>query len=469
MRAAHLLLIERYGERSWWSPALSDELVALDTWDELRRRLSNGSPSAVRAATTIIRPRLSAGLVRSLRRRAKIRRRTAAHCSALTRSGSRPGQWTIEVEEPSAATRWRSRARNLRDLSIFVPDRRRVAYIGWLGHSNAGDTAVFDAYRHAFSSLAVRPVTPDGGFVRRATSLPLPIHFRALMLGGGTLIGTEPSRRALELLHRADPDVPLIMFGTGVEDPTWEAPYAGELAAELRRWPALLREFSGGIAVRGPRSAALLAEVGIEAEVVGDPALLLGDRLPRPARVGEPVLAVNVGLARHIYGGKPARVLDRIAAAAAIAIQQGWAVHVLPVWPPDVEYSQALADRLGPRARMFADTIDVGQLLGRLAAADAIIGMKLHSVVLAAAVGTPGLMVAYHPKCIDFHESIGRAAATLRTDELDDDRLLRATERLLADHAPAAVEVSRAVAVMRLRLQARALSITELIAANNKG
>jgi glycosyltransferase involved in cell wall biosynthesis len=463
MGEAHRLLIERYSNQPWWHRRISTELEALDTWDDFRRRLSNRSPDVLRAVTKLTRPRRVPSLVRALRSRAKLRHRSTAHQSDPAATDEVFDPWTIEIDSPSRVTRWRSRAQKVRDLSILLPDRNRAAYIGWLGHANAGDTAVLDGYRSAFSSLSLRPLSPDGEFLRRVTGLPRAPRFGAVMLGGGTLIGTERTRQALELLHHAAPDVPLAMLGTGVEDPAWEAPYARDIALELPRWRGLLREFKGGLGVRGPRSMSILADIGVEAHVVGDPALLVGETSTRPSRGGTPVLAINIGLARHIYGGRPTEVLDRLTDAGNMAIEQGWIVHVLPVWRRDVGYSQALVERLGPRAHLFTDTIDVEPLLTRLAVADAIIGMKLHSVVLAAAVGTPGLMVAYHPKCVDFQESIGRDAAIVRTDELRDDRFLQAAEQLLADHAQSAIDVARAVSDLRTRLRSQAASITRWI------
>jgi polysaccharide pyruvyl transferase WcaK-like protein len=299
-------------------------------------------------------------------------------------------------------------------------------------------------------------------------SLPIPPKFEVAMLGGGTLIGTAHARMAIERLRRRQPLLPLMMLGTGVEDPGWEAAYSATVAEELGRWRPLFDAFVGGVAVRGPRSARLLADIGIEAAVVGDPALLLGEpMLPAPLD-DAPTLAVNVGVARHIYGGRPEQVLEQVAGAVRMAQQRGWRVRVLPVWPEDVGYSQALCDRLGPRATLVSDAPDLDVLLPELARADAIVGMKLHSIVLAAAVGTPGIMIAYHPKCIDFQESIGRQDATIRTDQLGDGALLTVTERLLAEHETIAEQTKSAVACLRARLRAHTTTVDQLLSPDRR-
>jgi hypothetical protein len=329
-----------------------------------------------------------------------------------------------------------------------------------------GDEAVLEAYRVAFPELVVRPIPADGGFVRRIMPLVGPHHVTAAMLGGGTLVGTAYIRDPLEHLLAHRPSRPLVMLGTGVEDPDWDADYATEVPAELERWKPLLARAAGGVAVRGPRSVEILADLGIESEVVGDPALLLGEALTRPRPSGTPTLAVNVGIARHIYGARPGLVLDAFADAAKLAVERGWKVRVVPVWPQDLEYSAALVARVGSGAALVPGAMELGPLLQELAAADAIVGLKLHSLVLGAAVGTPGVIVAYHPKCLDFHASVGRLDASLRTDQLATGSLTDLTDRLLSEHTEDARALAERVFGLRRSLRAHAARAAAVVAAS---
>jgi polysaccharide pyruvyl transferase WcaK-like protein len=119
---------------------------------------------------------------------------------------------------------------------------------------------------------------------------------------------------------------------------------------------------------------------------------------------------------------------------------------------------------VGQGCVLVPEAIEIGALLRELAAADAIVGMKLHSVVLAAAVGTPGVMVAYHPKCLDFHASVGRLDSTIRTDQLEDRSLSELTDRLLSEHAHEASALVERVRALRESLRAHARASAWLLA-----
>lgn len=63
-------------------------------------------------------------------------------------------------------------------------------------------------------------------------------------------------------------------IGVGVEDPVFGGRNSGSGNGELKRWAPILSKFRT-VSVRGPRSAELLADIGLDVEVSGDPALLL--------------------------------------------------------------------------------------------------------------------------------------------------------------------------------------------------
>jgi len=348
-------------------------------------------------------------------------------------------------------TRWRSRARRLKAVPLLRIDEPRAAYVGWLGYANLGDEAVYDAYRQAFEGLHVTAV-PFGGRIvdglRWVRGRPL---FRAIMLGGGTLIGTNAFRLELSRPGLGDA-LPLYMLGTGVEDPTYEAPYARDFAAELRRWlPILRRAFR--VTVRGPRSAEILDSIGVPSTVVGDPALLLTADPPVDRRGG--VVGVNVGAARHIYGQDPERVMASVADALN-HLPPDIEIRLFSVWPSDDDSVAELASRLSRPASFIAEYRDAVTLMRHLATCDAVIGLKLHFVVLAAAAGVPGLMLAYHPKCLDFQASIGRGRWSLRTDEVSSRRISDDLAELLSDVSGHRRAIAGAVATRRAQLRAEA-------------
>ena len=330
--------------------------------------------------------------------------------------------------------------------------RRRTAYLGWLSHENMGDEAMLEAYRQVFPRCdfvdVPERVLRFGGPARRLAST------RAIALGGGTLIGRHAYREAFERLSAAAPNAPAIMLGTGVEEPGFHGSREGEMWAELRRWRGTLSRFAS-VDVRGPRSRELLQEVGVDANVVGDPALVLGDQQPNPEPDGH-VLGVNLSLTMDIWGGSPDALLDAVASALERLGNAGWRLRFVPVWPADVQSARALQARLGPDIEVVESFLSVPDLLSAVRGCRVFVGQKLHSVILASAVHVPAVMLEYHPKCRDFQRSVDRERWTLRTDSVSAQELVEMVNQIDADYARHRRQVFEAVTALRERLAASA-------------
>jgi polysaccharide pyruvyl transferase WcaK-like protein len=352
---------------------------------------------------------------------------------------SLPSRWS------SADPRLRRAARYARGLS----SRRRAAYLGWLFHDNMGDEARLAAYRLAFPRCEFVEV-PDrlqrlSGPARRLTAS------RAIALGGGTLIGRHAYREAFERLSAAAPSAPAFMLGTGVEDPAFHGDSEPEMRAELERWAELLGRFVS-VDVRGPRSRELLAELGVESTVVGDPALLLGDER-ESAPPGGRLLGVNLSLSMDIWGARPDAFLDAVASGLEPLVRAGWRLRFVPLWPPDADSARALQERLGVEVEVAEGYLSLPALLESLRECRAFVGQKLHSVILASAVQVPSVMLEYHPKCRDFQRSIERERWTLRTDALSGEELAEMVEEIDADCESQRRQVFEAVSGLRGRLR----------------
>jgi polysaccharide pyruvyl transferase WcaK-like protein len=301
----------------------------------------------------------------------------------------------------------------------FAGSRRRAAYLGWLNHENVGDEAMYEAYQRALPRCQLIEI-PERvqrltGPARRLAAVD------AIVLGGGTLIGRYSYREAFERLSAAAPDAPAVMLGTGVEDPAFFGASKRERGDELRLWADVLPRFAS-VDVRGPRSQELLADLGIQAQVVGDSALMLG----LPSLAPEPsdrVLGINLSVGMDIWGGRPGELIDTVAASLSQLIDDGWRVRFFPLWPPDLESATLVQRALGREIEVVDAFLDVPALLRALTDCRIFVGQKLHSVVLASAVHVPSISLEYHPKCRDFQRSIDRERWTVRTDEITADTL----------------------------------------------
>lgn len=287
-------------------------------------------------------------------------------------------------------------------------DRRpKVAYVGgWIGKHNLGDEALFDAFRYLFPKLSFLHF--DGG--RISTRLAkYNSFFRSGFMGGGTLIGGKTN--ILTVANKFLGNIPdLVVFGTGVETASF---WPGEVT--LHDWIPLLQRCRF-IGVRGPTSAELLADCGMEqVEIVGDPVLAFAAGEINPAPIPNSI-GLNIGTSDGRLWGDEERVCDEASRLALIAKKAGWIVEWFVVWPKDLEITYRAAQRSDTVSKIHLVFDDYRVFIKKVRPLSAFVGMKLHSTVLATCALTPSIMLEYRPKCRDYMRSIGQEASTFRTD-----------------------------------------------------
>lgn len=90
-----------------------------------------------------------------------------------------------------AAEPLRTPALAWRRLRLKLRGQSPIGYIGWLGHRNLGDEVVFQVIREAFERFPITPFLPSTGeSLLSKLNLSGPGFFRAVLLGGGTLINS---------------------------------------------------------------------------------------------------------------------------------------------------------------------------------------------------------------------------------------------------------------------------------------
>lgn len=330
-----------------------------------------------------------------------------------------------------------------------------VAYLGWAGRGNLGDDAIQLALEcgvpgAVFAGLPLYP-TETARFVLAADGARR-VRKAVLLLGGGTVIGRSTWRRHVRVALGLVRTRPALMIGTGVEDPVFQGRHSFSSRGELRRWTGILRSFDS-VTVRGPRSAELLAEVGVDARVVGDPALLLK---PGPEASGpDPgVIGVNLGYGDDLWGHDEDSVIRGVAGGLNRAIASGHQVRFLVANQRDLPQAQACAAlaRLGnqPDIRIV---VAPEQFLTEVSRCEVFIGQRLHAVVLATAAAVPSVMLEYQPKCLDFMRSIGREDWSIRTDAVQPTVLADMVSELVSGRLDHAVAISRSVGRLRQSLE----------------
>ena len=287
----------------------------------------------------------------------------------------------------------------------------RVLLSGYYGFGNVGDEAILAALTaglrqrgHEVEVLSADPGatrrTLDVAATHRLTGLPWALaRADALVSGGGGLLQDATSRRSLRYylgVIRAARATGLrtVVYGQSI----------GPLSPRGRT--ATARALHGlPVAVRDEASRTLLAQADVASARVADAALAL----PRPERLGGAglLLVPRAGVA----GAREA--LARLARAAAA---DGTAVRVAALQPgADVD-----------EARRIAAAADGAEVLGlagpdaalaACAAADAVVSVRLHGLILAARAGTPHLGIGYDPKVAGFLSVSGGARVEVPVPE----------------------------------------------------
>lgn len=407
--------MERFGYVASSEPATTREIAAAQARSAAARLVRLPQSLGDRAKRAADRPVVA----RAQRFAGALPRRTAkaARLASRTVAGSR-------------------HARRLPRSTDLLHATPVLGYIGWLHHANVGDEAVYEAIERLFDGRALvsyNDVLPvELQLYRLLVKRPL---FDGVILGGGTLIndrGYLPSVRAAVRRGR-----PLFVFGTGVREPDfWRPGLAPSGAAgHMGAWSEVLRD-AARVAVRGPRSRAILEDHGLTGvDVIGDPALILGEVAPRvPADgSGESTVAINLGSTGPMWGTRGA--VTEAVAGLVHELERRHRLEFVAMHPADLEAAATLFRALGhelPMRRLFRRPAGAA---AALAGYHAVIAERLHGVVLAHAFGVPAVALAYRPKVLDHMACMRQDDVTVRTDQVSAKVLLETWERLTADRS----------------------------------
>ena len=337
-----------------------------------------------------------------------------------------------------------------------------LTYIGYLGHGNIGDEALYLAFRdQLFNRALVLPfddLSLLSGIARLKTN-------RWVVLGGGTLINVNPYLEALERF--AKDNRPFAVFGTGVADLEYWSQHPQYQRGNVERWINVLSKASY-IGVRGPRSLRWLNDQGLRSvEMIGDPALSVcaAPRLPRARKSGRPVLGINLGSHDPVSGGVEP-TLRATATLIKYAVSKGFDVRFVALHYIDVRIAARLREELGQDLPMAHFRGDVNQTLAEIQECDYLVGQRLHATVLACALGVPTLSLSYQPKCLDFLESMDRHDLAISTAQISGDQLIERFDWLCGMEAQLLVQIAAACDGLRSLQRGRASQLLNAIGSN---
>lgn len=284
---------------------------------------------------------------------------------------------------------------------ICLLQKPRVGYIGFVGYHNLGDEAVYSGVSRVFGQNRLDVYAAWGRRERLLQKVGLsgPGFFRSVVLGGGTLVNPTYLPAVQSAFQQG---CSLYMFGTGVGSPGFSD--ASEVS--LSGWAEALRAFSVR-AVRGPLSQSTLRRIGVEnVDVIGDPALALTAQ-HLPARRSVPRLSVNLVEPVLSHDGDPQACWRAVCRIAQEFLSEGGEVIPIVLGDGDEVPLRRLARELRLSPESIVDARDDLRLFFEtVSGSEGLVGVRLHSAVLACCIGVPPLLFEYRPKCRDFMESM---------------------------------------------------------------
>jgi polysaccharide pyruvyl transferase WcaK-like protein len=158
-------------------------------------------------------------------------------------------------------------------------------------------------------------------------------------------------------------------------------------------------------------------------------------------------------------------VFDESVSALRTLQASGWTVRLLPFDRKDLVVARRARRTLGDRTEIMSRFLDVDALRRSIAECDVLVGQRLHSVVLAAAVGVPAVAIDYRPKCRDFQLSIDRQDWTVSTIDITAGGVLDMVIALHEQRAHHADRIHQEVARAKRALRAGELELRRLFGA----
>jgi len=354
---------------------------------------------------------------------------------------------------------------------------KRILISGYYGFDNAGDEAVLQSIIFALKEEApsVKPIvlSADPEKTAKAYGVEAVHRFRfkevwkairqadGLISGGGSLLQDETGVATIPYY------MGVIWLAQILGKPTFI--YAQGVGPVNRKgFFSLIRsgfQRAKYISVRDRESAKLLEQMKIPAskiDIVVDPVLALPPISKEKVRkvleqehITEPPVLVSVR-----FWKEDKHFLNVIAEVLDELVKAGEKIVFLPMHEPsDREASQYVVEQMQEKAQILG-TYDARTIMGIIGESKCMIGMRLHALIFATAMGIPSIGISYDPKVDQFLAQLNQTPVGT-TEDLDAKILHAQVKHVLTNLEQNKLEVATRVKVLKEQAHLPAKKIAE--------
>ncbi len=297
---------------------------------------------------------------------------------------------------------------------------KKVLLAGYYGFGNLGDEAILEMFLKYFNEsgnideivvLSGNPVETTSNYgvkaIKRFNLIAIItgiLKTDALVFGGGSLLQDVTSKKSilyyLFLIKIAvffNKKVLLLSQGIG--------PIVHE--SNLRAASKLLNK-AEIITVRDSNSAEVLKKMGVASEKIefsADPVIDIEfnhEDSVESINIDKPETKDKTKICFILRNWKEVKVIEQISFVVEKLYEQGIeCTFICFHYSMDIELLEQLEKRLGNKAIFIKNRLTTKKALNIISNSDLAIGVRLHSLILAAAVKTPFIALSYDPK-IDY-------------------------------------------------------------------
>lgn len=312
-------------------------------------------------------------------------------------------------------------------LPFWWAPRRMAYYVGCVNLDNLGDELMLPAFESLFCDWRFAHHRPVGPCFLQRTLEGDPQ--RMAILGGGTMIAGDGAGARHQRFARAVARFGNgVVFGSGV---MWAGPEPrnSKLFRQLPGWAETFKRCRY-VGVRGPYSAAALGELGVRAEMIGDPVCqFVREKLNEHRR---PTVGINVGLIHDQQVPLLENLIHSLCQVVKWLARLHVQVELFVVRPGDENITREFAERARVgNAQVHSVYHDPNLYIDRVSGMSLFIGLKLHAAALAMCAGVPTLSIAYEPKTHDFMHGLKQHDHSLDFSTITADSLIAHSESLL--------------------------------------